>query len=529
MNEGDPFGLMADRWSAPDYRHDLQRWAWDRLGIELWSMQWQIGNASTDPNSKGVLVRSCHSSGKTKLAAIVACHHLDQTPIGEGRVISTAPTGAQVRGLLWNEIGQCWDRAAERGNPLPGRVNQTEWWIGGYMAGVGRKPGDYDQAHMTGYHARYPLIIADEADGLGADLWSAIDTLLTNRTSKLFAIGNPDDPTSYFRGLQTMATDLNYQSFKISAWDTPNFTGEPVSELLHDVLLSEDWVRGRRRQWGGPVAAAGELRSHIDHPMWSSKVEAEYPDENELTIIRAGPLSLLKLPIEDSEGIAIRPFGPVSLGCDVAGSEGGDETVIRERIGRWMMREWRIQSGDATLIEAFIVDCAKISGATVLTIDVTGGYGFGFLAGLRRLLPNVAFVEFNFGAGAEDRNHFKNARAELWWRGWELTRDGGWNWAWAENADETMGQLAAARKIPGAKVLQVESKADLKKRMGRSPDNADAALLAAWTGNSGGNLTVNNPAGSQLPVGVGSVTRSVNAGVRSGGIPTGAAGVVRRG
>lgn len=464
----------------------------------------------------------------TLLAAVVACHHLDQTPIGEGRVISTAPTGAQVRGLLWNEIGQMWERAAERGNPLPGRVNQTEWWIGNYMAGVGRKPGDYDQSHMSGYHARYPLVIADEADGLSADLWAALDTLLTNRTAKLFGIGNPDDTTSHFHSLQKIATSLGYQAFKISAWDTPNFSGEKVSELLHDVLLSEDWVRAKRMQWGGPIAAEGELRSHVDHPMWASKVEAEYPDESELTIIRAGPLSALTLQLEDATGKPIRPFGPVALGIDVAGSEGGDETVVRERIGKWMMREWTIQSGDPTLIEEFIIECAQISGATVITIDVTGGYGFGFLAGLRRELPRVAFVEFNFGAGAEDKEHFKNARAELWWRGWELTRDQGWNWAYAENADATMGQLAAARKLPGAKVLQVESKDDLRKRMGRSPDNADAALLAAWHSATGGNLNVTSPAGQQLPTGVGSVTRSAGSGPRSGAIPTGAAGVIRR-
>lgn len=518
---------MADNWNAPDYRHNIGKWAYDRLGMDLWSMQRKIGNVSALGNS--VLIRSCHDSGKTALAAVVACHHIDQTPIGEGRVISTAPTGAQVRGLLWNEINQMWERAAALGKPLPGRVNQTEWWIGNYMAGVGRKPGDYNQSHMSGYHARYPLVIADEADGLSADLWAALDTLLTNRTARLFAIGNPDDPTSHFQYLQSIAPSLGYQVFRISAWDTPNFSGEQVSELLHDVLLSPEWVKNKRAQWGGPIAASAEnIREHVDHPMWASKVEAEYPNENELTIIKAAPLSQLMQPIEDEHGLPIAPFGPVALGVDVAGSEGGDETVVRERIGRWVCREWSIQTGDAEAIEDHIVNCAMISGATVLTIDVTGGYGFGFLAGLKRRLPRVAFVEFNFGAGANDKGHFKNARAELWWRGWELTRDAGWNWAYAENADSTQGQLAAVRKLPGGKVLQVESKADLKRRIGRSPDNADAVLLAFWSGRGGGNLTVNTAAGRSIDTGVGTVTRSPS-GLRPGGsIPTGAAGVVRR-
>jgi hypothetical protein len=137
----DPFSLSAARWAAPDYRRAVSRWAWDRLEVSLWSMQAEIADAV--PTHKKTLVRSCHDSGKTFLAAVCSCHHLDTHPVGQARLITTAPTNTQVRGLLWNEINQLYGRAEEvasrRNTPgLPGRVNQTEWWIGTRRLSSGR-------------------------------------------------------------------------------------------------------------------------------------------------------------------------------------------------------------------------------------------------------------------------------------------------------------------------------------------------------------------------------------------------------
>lgn len=513
----DPLAALAAKYSAPDLRHDVGAWAKEKLGIDLWSLQRQIA----DEQNKRVYVRSCHDSGKTFLAAVKACHHLDTHPVGQARVISTAPTNDQVVGLLWNEINQMFEKAAARGNPLPGRVTQQEWWIGSYQAGVGRKPSDYNGVNFQGYHCLYPLIIADEADGLNADIWNALGTLMTNDNAKLFAIGNPDDPTSYFRTLQEGADALGHKVFRIQARDTPNFSGEPVSEYVKGVLLGREWVRERIGMWGGPEAlaehtATGDYFVTVDHPFWSSKVLAEYPDENNLTIVRAADVQASLVPTD------VEPFGTVALGVDIAGSERGDETVVRERKGRHALRRWGIRSSDPQVIENFLVECATVSGASQITIDA-GGIGFGFIAGLKRLLPNVAIIPFNFGAGATNNTTFANARAELYWNMRELSRDRKWDLSRMEESEETIAQITSVRRKEDTKKIQVEDKGEVRKRIGRSPDDADALGLAFYSGKAGGEARTYSAAGTMIPTGAGSVVRS---GAGSS-LPTGAAGLTR--
>jgi hypothetical protein len=83
-------------------------------------------------------------------------------PPGEAFVVTTAPTTAQVEAILWRYIG-----AAHRRAELPGRVTlDAKWHIGQQLVGDCRKPADYDQAAFQGIHARYVLVIIDEADGV---------------------------------------------------------------------------------------------------------------------------------------------------------------------------------------------------------------------------------------------------------------------------------------------------------------------------------------------------------------------------
>ena len=85
-------------------------------------------------------------------------------------LVTTAPGAAQVKAILWRYIGQ-----AHRKGDLIGRVNQTEWLIGNEPIGFGRKPADPAEGGLDttvdafhGVHAKYVLIIMDEAGGIPA-------------------------------------------------------------------------------------------------------------------------------------------------------------------------------------------------------------------------------------------------------------------------------------------------------------------------------------------------------------------------
>src|SRR5882757_3345428 len=101
----------AQVWSARrqrrGWRHDPAAWARDH-GIELWSGQDGILTAVATHDR--VAIRSCHDSGKSFAMAVLVAWWLDVHPPGQARVVTTAPTGDQVRGILWNEINALWER-----------------------------------------------------------------------------------------------------------------------------------------------------------------------------------------------------------------------------------------------------------------------------------------------------------------------------------------------------------------------------------------------------------------------------------
>ena len=195
------FESLIKRFEKPAVEEDPVAWVKRALKTDTYSKQREILRLiEVVPK---LAVPSCHSAGKSKTAALAAARFLAKYPAGTARVITTAPTMTQVRAVLWNEINQLHANALDENSSkiLPGRVNQTEWWIGGYMAGLGRKPADYDPAAFSGLHAEHMLVIIDEAGGVPNDVWIAVDTLATNKGSVILAIGNPDDPLANFKNV----------------------------------------------------------------------------------------------------------------------------------------------------------------------------------------------------------------------------------------------------------------------------------------------------------------------------------------
>lgn len=526
---------------------DAVGWAHETLNVYLWSKQREIITALDDYNR--VAVRSCHDSGKSFVAAVIAARWLSIHPAGQARVITTAPTATQVRGILWVEINQLHEKAS-----LVGRVNQTEWWIGSYLAGIGRKPADYRPEAFQGLHARYPLIIIDEASGVSAALVDAAETLATNVNAKMLLIGNPDDPTSIFADIHANPDKHGYHTIKISAWDTPNFTQErhallmnpdPAARVLPEVLLSPQWVEGRRKAWGE------------EHPFWHSKVEAEFPKQDQAAIVRIADLIRARIPLpervvasahagEATDGssrsvaspqvspqiaLALLREWPPTLGVDVAGSDAGDETCVRlilstahrsesatptsmpllstANAALMPTTEWRVRSAEPQVIADTIVEAIVESGARRVAVDSIG-VGFGIIGLVRNSLHLrvgdlasrlVKVFGVNNAQKAYDSTQFVNLRAELWWTfGRILLASNMIDTSIADNLIELEAQLLMPRyKIVKGRI-QVEAKDEIKARLGRSPDNADALIygLAPLCMRGVGVATVARPPAGKL-------------------------------
>lgn len=452
---------QQDRWLR-----DPVAWVKERLDGFLWSKQIEImRSVCANPRTAA---RTSHTVGKSFLAAIIALWWIDVHPPGSAFVITTAPTGAQVKAILWRYINRL-----HASHQLPGRMNQTEWYLGNEMVALGRKPSDYTPDAFQGIHAEYVLAILDESGGVDETIWNSVSTMTSNEGSRTLAIGNPDDPSSYFAVVCEPGSGWNV--IGVSAFETPNMTGEEVPPEVARSLVSRAWVEDRAKVWG------------TDSPIYVSKVLGEFPTDAEDGVI---PVSFVT-PCRHLEE-AILPEEPIQLGVDVG--ETTDRTIVVERHGGRVYRIHTVSHrGDAMSAVGQIVDIVNRTGASIVTIDVIG-LGWGVYSRLRELsradnptgaelTHSARIIRFSAAETADDAVRFYNRRAELWWDvGRELSRLKRWDLTNLD--DDAVAELTAPHyRLEGSKGrIIVESKAEIRKRLGRSTDVADALLMAFYEG-----------------------------------------------
>jgi len=440
-------------------QNDPVGWAGERGGVFLWSRQREIARKLVD--HKRVAVQSAHGVGKSFLAATLAAWWVDVHPADETMVVTTAPSLDQVHAILWEEIRGLHDRAG-----LSGVVQRTDrWLVGGRLVGMGRKPPDYSESAFQGIHRRFVLVILDEACGIPAWLWTAVETITTGDDCRIMAIGNPDDPNSHFRFL--CQGRPGWEHVKISCFDSPNFTDEEIPESLRGLLTSKQWAEDRAAEWG------------TDNPLYIAKVLGEFPSDHPWSVVRMSDVSSCRIGTPRTA----QEMLPVELGVDVGG--GLDETVVRERRGMVAGREWRELSDQPETISRLILRALKESGATSVKIDSIG-VGAGVVGEMKNLkaagVHDARVYGVNVAEKAHDPSKYFNLRSQLWWECGRLAaQDRAVDFSRMENADSTVAQLLETHYEHDLKGrVKVEPKDEIRKRIGRSPDNADALLLAYY-------------------------------------------------
>ncbi len=427
------------------------------LGEVFWSKQREVAQSVVE--HRRTAVKSCHAVGKSYTASRLTAWWLWSHVPGTAFVVSTAPTFEQVRAVLWREIG----RAHRKGNLL-GRVNQTEWFIGDEIVAFGRKPADADPTAFQGIHAEYVLVILDEACGIPQELWLAALSLAANEKSRILAIGNPDDPGSHFAEVCKPGSGWNL--IQIGYADTPNYTGEVVPAALKTLLIGPTYVEEMRHDVGegsGP---------------WKAKVLGEFPEDADDGVVS---LSALRRCMRPDQGHSPEELLPVELGWDVGA--GGDRSVVRERLGVKAGRTWYPKGSDLMAQCGDVVRILEETRATAIKIDSIGiGHGAADrMEELRREgLHQARVIRVNVGEAPTKPHRFPKLRDQIWWEvGRMLCQDEAWDLS--EIDDATVAQLTAPKyALDSSGRIKVEPKADTRARLGRSPDDADALLLAFY-------------------------------------------------
>lgn len=446
-------------WNPPPspYTNDPVRWVHERAKQETWSKQREILQSVQD--NRYTAVKSCHGPGKSFTSAQAVAWWLDVKP--DAFAITSAPTSHQVRTVLWREI-----RRTKKRTHMPGQISQgqvPEWKIADEIVGFGRKPADYldpneAAAAFQGIHATHLLVVLDEGSGIPEWLANACETLITNETSRLLIIGNPDNPISYFA--KAFKPGSGFNQITIRASDTPAFTGEHVSEELASRLTSKIWVHERKRRWGE------------GSPMYMSKVEAEFPTITDDTVFTPGMIS--QCITNDRSRHAIRGLLG-HLGFDVA-RLGADESVVYSnrsgyirQIARWAKTDTMETVGRYRRL----VD--NEPGQSPPTVVDATGLGAGVYDRLRELGYQVA--PFNGGEQAHNPLKYRNRRAEAYWHARQMMEEGLID---LEELDEDLqAELMEVHfQTDSGGRIQIEKKEDIAQRLKRSPDRADAFVMS---------------------------------------------------
>jgi len=456
-------------------------------------------------------VKAAFGVGKTWVAGALVNWWFDTND--DAVIATTAPTGRQVRDLLWKEI-----RTQRRTEPvcdvtqLRDPVRPDHYAIG-FTAGKDKRVDEFGSQSAQGLHSPHLLFVMDEGAGVRPEIWASMEDIAVGTDNRVLAIGNP-----------TVTGGPFYEAAKSGRWHVITITA-----LEHPNIVAG--LQGRREEYPGAVSLAW-LEDKLADPRWVDKMgtptdEAEreawlkagYFEFREVWY-RPGPIAEAKilgrfpttltdtvwalawLEAARSRELKWRENDPLELGMDVA-RYGDDSTTLHMRRGPCALRHTRWSKAANTASAGRVkvqlqaeLDTGKHDNlpAIIIRVDTTGGHGGGVADMLRQELRAVSeriqIVDVSASESARDGRRYPNRRSELWFevadRGMrgdlDLTRMG------QTEYDDLITQLLAPRfayDSGGRRV--VEKKDETKSRIGRSPDDADGFNLA-WAGGDAGAL-----------------------------------------
>ena len=399
--------------------------------------------------------------GKTWTAARVVLWFLFSFPYS--LVITTAPTWRQVETVLWSEIRR-QHRLSRM--PLGGTVLQTQLRLADEWFALGLSTDE--PARFQGFHSEHLLLVFDEASGVSREVWDAAEGQMAGAHARWLAIGNPIAPSGPF--YDACCSEL-WRTLPISCLDTPNVS---TGRLVYPKLVTAQWVEERRQEW------------QENSPLFESRVLGRFPASGEHGLI---PLSWI-LAAHERRTTTGTEAKLRCVGVDVARS-GEDATVLLLRGGSAIIEveEHRGLSTMETVGRTILfVERHQVPWESVF-IDVIG-IGAGVVDRLKEQGRYVRGI--NFGARARDRKRYANLRAECYWRVREaLQPDGEGPLVIPSRYGRLAAELTAIEwEVTSAGKILIEPKENVKARLGRSPDQADALALSyaqgarSWVGSS---------------------------------------------
>lgn len=442
-------------------RERIKRWRLDPVSFvvdnfDVQPDEWQhdtlmLGGGEPSPKRK-ICMKACTGPGKSAVLAWKGWHRLacfaakGEHP--KGAALSV--TADNLKDNLWAELSKwqarsqflssafTWTKEKIYANDYP-----ETWFLSARSFAKDANAEAIGRA-LSGLHSKFPFVLLDETGDMPPAVGKAALQIFT---------GNPIDAAIIQAGNPTSTDGLLYESCQSGGWQVITITADPA-DPKRTPRVSVEHAQEMIDTYGR------------DNPWVMATILGLFPP--------AGFRSLLG--IEDVAAAMSRHHRETEyasaarvLGVDVA-REGDDSSVIFPRQGVAAFAPITMRNVDSMFGAGAVTRKWGEWGADACFVDNTGGFGGGWIDQLRMLGRSPVAVHF---ASKASDPRYANKRAEMWFRMAEWVKGGGA----LPNAPGLAAELTTPTYSFKGDQLLMEPKEDIKKRLGRSPDLADALAL----------------------------------------------------
>lgn len=425
----DEFGFVPDIWQA-EFLSSLPEWGAARISLQ-----------------------ACAGPGKTAVLAIAALWFITvfglpgQHP--KGFLLSV--TRDNLRDNLWAELSKwhqkgkwvreyfTWTKERFYCNDHP-----STWFLA--ARSFDKKASAEQQGEtLSGLHSEFVLIEVDESGTIPIDVLKKGEQALGNcKWGRIIQAGNPSTTEGMLYAASSVMSDL---------WKIIRITGDP-DDPKRSPRIDLTWANQQIKMYGR------------DDPWVMSYILGLFPPTSLNSLL--GPDQ-----VRASMEIYHEPHKYESvqkrIGVDVA-RFGDDRTVLFPRQGLWSRPPVVMRGADTLQITARLIAGKFKYESEVEYIDATGGFGAGVIDQMRA--AGHSPIGINFSSRASDPRYF-NKRSEMWFEMAEWIKRGGR----LPNLPGIVKELTTPQYFLHKGTLRLEEKDQIKKRLGSSPDLADALAL----------------------------------------------------
>lgn len=450
-----------------DWRRDPVRFVREVFNAE--PDAWQADGLALlgQPGRKRVAMKACAGPGKTAELAWAGWHRLlcFAAPNEHPKGIATSITNENLHRNLWAEMAR-WRNASPlllkafewTGTRIFARDHPETWFL---SAVSWPKTADVETVGRTlsGLHSRFPFYLIDESGDIPPNmLRSAEQGLSTCEDGLIITAGNTTSQT----GLLYEASVRMRGAWDDGKYEVISITADP-DDPKRTPRVNAEWARKQIEAYGR------------ENPWVMAYVLGEFPPGsiNALLSVEEVEAAMNRSPAAGSYEWAEK-----RLGVDVA-RYGDDRTVIfpRQGLAAFPPAVMRHARGSAVSVDIANRVMGRMNewtpdGDEVSPFfDDTVGWAHGAVDVLRASGRSPYAVQFD-KPSANPR--YANMRAQMWMEMAEWVKGAGC----LPRIPELVGELTAPTYFfsNGGK-FQIESKDQIKKRLQRSPDLADALAL----------------------------------------------------